>query len=261
MKKLIQTICFIAALTGCIATRPDPVWLPSVTPSSNQSTNIPQSTKNDPTVPFSTPEAAVLTLPSATPVPLPTLPVLDSDCLLGTWVVTNLPAAMSASLSQSQASMTLNDVDGQVFYEFDPSGAMRITFNELSAELNGTLDGREVTVEQFLNGSGTARYSVDALAEQLALSEFGGQGIQSSLAINGQVLAENQVPVWRAFSRGAFVDESGAVTVDEPDPQPTDAEQGDVAISRADADCSGDNLTLQAVEPAPGPAVILERVQ
>lgn len=186
--------------------------------------------------------------------------MLDSDCLVGVWTMANLPGAMAEILEREQASLKLSSVNGQVTYAFDPSGEMRITFDALSAELNGMVEGQEVRVQQNVAGSGTARYAVDALSEQLALSEFGGQGIESSLAINGQVIAERQLPLWGAFSGGSTAD-GGSGSTEGSAPLPGGPAPENVAISRADASCDGNTLTLQAVEPIAGPAVILERVR
>lgn len=186
--------------------------------------------------------ATVTQTATAAPTDTPA-PAFDPACLLGSWEAANLAQALGESLVISGSSLALEGVEGQVRYRFNTDGTLLIDYQGLTVILNGTLDGRQVRVIHTLNGSGSARYSVDALAGEILLSEFGGEGINSSLEINGQVLAEGSLPVWQAFAAG-----------------PAEAGQpGEVKASRTAVTCQDDSLTLQAVDPALGPVVGLFR--
>jgi hypothetical protein len=186
--------------------------------------------------------ASATPVPTETPVPL----ALDPACLVGTWEAANLAQAMAESIPMTEGGLKLEGVEGQVQYIFSQDGTMEIRYQRLAALMTGLVDGREVRVVQTLEGSGTASYQVDPQLGIISLSAFGGDGIISSLSINEQVLAEGSLPVWQAFTAGPV----------EADPN---ASPPDVQISRAAGFCQGDALTLQAVEPIPGPLVNLFR--
>lgn len=186
---------------------------------------------------------------SSTPFPTETLVplALDPGCLVGSWEAANLAQAMAESIPMAQGSLVLEGVEGQVQYLFGQDGTLQIQYHQLAAVMTGLIDSREARVVQTLNGSGTARYQVDPRLGEILLSDFGGDGITSSLSINGQVLAEGSLPVWLAFAAGSV----------ETDPN---ASPPEMLASRAAAFCQGDVLTIQAIEPLPGPAVNLFRM-
>jgi hypothetical protein len=198
---------------------------------------------------------APISEPGAAPVAVGGDAELDSGCLVGTWAAANLASAMVETLAQEQTNLALEWIRGQVLYEFSPDGGLRITFADLAAAFAGVVEGQAVQVVNSLDGSGTARYAVNAAHKEVALSNFGGDGIQFALEINGQVLMENSLPVWGAFTSGKPMEGSvGAPSVAEED-------HGVIEISRAAATCEGNMLTLRAVEPVPGPEVQFERIR
>jgi hypothetical protein len=171
---------------------------------------------------------------------------LDPACLVGTWQVSDLPRTIAESMAGTGEHLALETVEGHALVTFDAQGGMRLQYQDLTAVFTGTVNGRQVRVAQTLNGSGTARYQADPAAGQVLLSDFGGDGIRSALAINGQVLAEGNLPVWQAFAGGLDSD-----TADAGQP---------VSASRAAAACAGDALVLQMLEPSAGAALQLVRI-
>lgn len=169
---------------------------------------------------------------------------LDAACLLGTWEVADLDQMMRSTLAQSGASLVLERVEGRVLYEFSADGGMVIRYDGLAAALSGQIEGQAVRVETRLDGSGTARYTLDPAAGELRLRDFGGEGIQSKLTVNDQVLAEASIPVWLALAG-----QSG-----EASPQA-------FSETRAAAACSSDGMVIQTLEPVRGPALRLNRQQ
>jgi hypothetical protein len=182
----------------------------------------------------------------AVPTETPAAPVLDPTCLVGAWEAANLAQAMAESITVSGGSLTLEGVEGQAQYLFYPDGTMEIRYHQLAVVMNGMVDSREVRVVHSLDGSGSAQYAPDPLTGEILLSGFGGDGINTSLSINGQVLAEGSLPFWQAFLAGTGETDANAAPPD-------------VQTARALATCEGDALTLQAVEPLPGQAVNLFR--
>ena len=73
---------------------------------------------------------------------------------------------------------------------------MTIDFSHLSATLEGMVDQRQVTAQQSLNGSATAYYQVDLAENQIIISDFGGEGVQFGLDINGQRVTEGNLPAY-----------------------------------------------------------------
>ena len=197
-----------------------------------------------------------ISIPAQAPV-VPTvnvIPPTNSDqtqrsatCLIGSWEVADLPQVMAASLEQSDASLTLEQVEGRAMYVFDAEGGVQIIYEGLSAALSGQVDGQNVVVVQSLDGSGTARYAIDPSTGEMLLTNFGGDGIQSRLMVNGQTLAEGSVPVWQAIA--------GRLSGDE-----TQSAASALNRTRASIACSGDNMTITALEPIISPPVRLTRL-
>ena len=213
--------------------------LPTLVPTISLPTLAPLSSA-EPALPMPT------LAPPDTAAPEPTSAnTLDAACLTGMWQVTDLQQAMAGSLAASGSTLLLERVDGRAVYVFGADGGMSLTYEQLTAALSGTVENRPVNVLQSLNGAATARYTVDPAAGVIEMSAFGGDGIRSSLSINGQTLAEGSLPVWLAFTRGQA----------QPGAEPTV-----VQSSRAAAACQGNTLILQALEPVPGPPLRLERV-
>lgn len=184
-------------------------------------------------------------IPQPTRTATPEVIKVDPACLVGKWQVSDLPVAMAQSYSQSGSSLQLQGVDGQATYNFDGNGNMTIAFSHLIATFMGTIDNRDVTAQQGLDGSGTARYQVNPVEGQAVFSDFGGQGLLSTLDINGQRIAEGNIPVWRAFTSSLSDDTTTPPSL--------------VEYSRASVRCDNDTMTIQAVEPLPGPVVNLSR--
>lgn len=170
---------------------------------------------------------------------------LSASCLLGVWQAADLSQALGATLARVGAGLALQRVDGQALYEFDEGGGMKLDFNHFVASLAGQVDGREVTATQSLDGSGSARYAVDAAMGQVRLSHFGGDGIQFTLDINGQRLAEGSLPVWSMFATGQAA---------EPPMQ-------EVSASTWSAACGSDTLTLRPAGSAQGSEIQLSRLR
>lgn len=183
--------------------------------------------------------------PTDTVTPQPQVAKVDPACLVGTWQVANLPDAMSQSYAQSGSTLQLQTVDGRATYAFDANGSMTITFSHLDATFTGNIDNHDVTARQGLDGSGTAHYQVNSDEGQVIFSDFGGQGLLSTLDINGQRIAEGNIPVWRAFSSSLTNDNSAPASL--------------IEYSRAAVTCQNNAMTIQAIEPLPGPAVTLTR--
>ena len=172
---------------------------------------------------------------------------VDPTCLAGAWQVVDLSRAMADSYARSESTFQLQQMEGAAYYEFTTDGGMRITFDHMAADFSGILDGRQVVIRQSIDGSATARYSIDPVEAQLILSNFGDSGILFSLAINQQVLVEGGLPIWQAFTSAISPAES------EHTAPP-------VQSARAAVDCAGDSLRIRAVDPVPGPEIELHRV-
>lgn len=178
--------------------------------------------------------------------PSSSLPALDAACPIGIWQVTNLPEAMSQSLTQSSSSLQLRRVDGNTQYEFTSNGNMTIHFDHLAATLVGTVDNRPVTAVQSLDGSASALYQVDPSSQQILLYNFGGGGVQFGLDINGQRLIEGTLPVWQAFTSGLSGNNKPAAKIQS---------------SRVAVACSRDTMRINSLSPLSGPQVNLQRVK
>ncbi len=216
----------------------------------------PSSNNNETAVP-----GTVQLLQTVTSAPTPTVPqfVLDQTCLEGEWQVTDLNQAMNQSFNQVHGSLQLEKVAGRMLYSFLASGQMRIAFNHLTATFNGQVDQRQVTAAQSLDGSATADYQLDATEGQLTLTDFGGDGMQFSLMINDQLLAQGSLPAWQAFTASQAVVAAAATSASSQNngQQATSA----VESARVSVTCTGDQMTIQALQPIPGPILNLERVQ
>jgi hypothetical protein len=121
-----------------------------------------------------------------------------------------------------------------------------ISYESLVASFSGVVDEQAMTVHQVFEGAATAQYLVDAPRGELILSGFGDQGIYTSLEINGQRLAEGNLPVWRAFTTS--LNEQNQVS-------------SPIVYSIVSAACMGDTLSIQAQEPFLGPVVMLKRIR
>lgn len=199
--------------------------LPTATPVSTL-TDTPDSTPTQPAPPLA---------PSSTPV------VLDAACLSGAWEVANLTDAIAPG--QASEGLAVQRVDGRVEYRFDPNGSLTITFDQLNTTLSGTMNKRSVSAVETFNGSALASYQVDPPNQQIILSNFGGEGILVELDINGQRLAEGNLPAWQAFTSGPGSPQEGTP----------------VQASRAQVTCSGSDLTLRVLDPVGGPDLHLIR--
>jgi hypothetical protein len=184
---------------------------------------------------------------SSIPVTNAVVNTLDPACLVGKWSVSNLQQMMYQSYLQSDSNFQLEDITGQAQYAFDSQGGMTITFDQLSAEFSGQVDGQRMKIQQVLEGTAESRYSLDKTTGRLMLTNFTGDGIVFALEINGQRLVEGNFPAWRAFTTEA-IGEVG---------KPTSL----VEYAQVQVDCSGDQMTIQAVDPLPGPLVVLEAVR
>lgn len=200
------------------------------------------------TLPTAVPPAATLPPTGAQPAPQNSGQPVSAACMVGTWQVADLNQVMADSLAQSGASLTLEAVEGRALYQFNADGELILLYDKLSARMAGQVEGQPVVVTQLLDGSGTARYTLDENTGELVMSGFGGDGIQSRLVVNDQVLAEGSVAVWQALAgqlSGSTAQEVGAA-LDE---------------TRAAVTCSGDSLVIQSLKPVPSPPVRLERVR
>ena len=173
--------------------------------------------------------------------------------MVGVWQVADLAQVVTTSYARSNTPLQVDSVEGQTLYQFDSAGGMLITFQSLTANLSGAVEGQALTARSEMTGTATASYQVDEAHQQIVLSSFGGDGIQFSLDINGQRLAEGDLPAWRAFS-------ASLASQDQPPAEggisTTEAER-----ARASVSCRADRLTIQALDPQPGPEMILNRVQ
>jgi hypothetical protein len=77
---------------------------------------------------------------------------------------------------------------------------MGIDFKSVEVALNGQMDNHTVNATEWMQGAATARYSVDEERQILTLQDFGGDGIQVTVEINGYTLVDGNFPAWRAFS-------------------------------------------------------------
>lgn len=183
--------------------------------------------------------------------PATTADTLNAACLIGAWSMTDLQQAVGASYSRSQSPLQLQSVEGETRYAFDETGNMQITFNNLIATLNGTIEGKEILARNLMFGTATAQYRLNVATHEIIFSNFGGDGIQFATEINGQVLAQGNFPAWRAFSANL----SGSSPT-----LPTAGPTHVVDEAFATVACAGDEMRLQAIDPVPGPEVRLRRV-
>jgi hypothetical protein len=173
--------------------------------------------------------------------------ILDSACLVGKWNVSNLQQVMYESYLHSQSAFQLENINGQAVYEFDTQGTMTIYLVRLAASMNGEVDKQKIRVYQEIDGSATALYTIDQKSSRLFLTGFGGDGVLFSLDINGQRLLEGDLPSWRAFTS----DLTSGIG------KPTSL----VDYAYVQVECNEDVLTIQSIDPLPGPLVQLKRMQ
>jgi hypothetical protein len=172
---------------------------------------------------------------------------LDPTCLVGKWEVSNIQQMMYESYLQSQSALQLENIGGHAIYEFDAEGKMTIFFIRLAASLSGEMDGREMRVYQQIDGSAVAQYTFDTKTSRIFLTSFGGDGVLFSLDINDQRLLEGDLPSWRVFTS----DLTSGIG------KPTSL----VEYAQVQVDCSADSMTIQSVDPLPGPTVHLKRTK
>lgn len=173
-------------------------------------------------------------------------PLVDQRCLAGRWEAVGLEQVIARSVNRPDAGLHLDGVEGRVVYAFDGKNQMQIRYEDLVASFSGVLDGQEMVVRQFYDGTATAQYQVDLVKNELVLSDFGDEEIFTALEINGQRLVEGGLPVWRVLTSS-----SGG-----PDNQASQP----IVYSVASLACMGDDMLIQSRQPFPGPVIILYRL-
>jgi len=181
----------------------------------------------------------------------PTVVPLDA-CLVGNWMVADLPGSLAKSYSRVESPLALNSVEGETRYVFGADGSLEIRFENLVITLSGTVEEKEIVARNIMVGMATARYRLNPGNREIVFSNFGGDGIQFATEINGQVLAQGNFPSWRAFSSNLT---GGSPTI------PTAGPTRVVNESFAAITCAGDDMRLQTIDPLPGPEVQLRRIE
>jgi hypothetical protein len=183
-----------------------------------------------------------------------TIDILDAACLVGNWQVADLTSSMAESGERTGSPLRVSAVNGAIRYHFAADGQMQLTFDKLEVRMEGVVEGEPVSAVNRLQGSASASYQIDALEQEITLSRFGGDGIHFQVEINEQLLTEGDFPAWRALSsavNGGSTSHAGDTTT------PTRV----IEQSRAAVQCAGDQMTIQALDPLPGPQVGLRRVE
>lgn len=195
-----------------------------------------------------------ITVATVTAVPTPTLvPTLNADCVQGVWRVADLQESVATSYDLSYSPLHIQKVEGETRYQFDSLGGLTITIDRLNTTMSGTIDGLDVAANTIMNGTATAQYTFDLEMHQVVLSNFGGEGVDFALQMNGQTLAEGNYPAWQAFMSSLGGSDEAAVK--------SEALVRQQAVqARAWVMCQGNELILQALEPQRGPEILLEKV-
>lgn len=195
-----------------------------------------------------------ITVATVTAFPTPTLvPTLNADCVQGVWKVADFQNSIATSFDLSYSPLQIEKVEGETRYKFDSLGGLIITFDNLTTTMSGTIDGLDVAANTIMNGTATAQYALDLEMHQIVLSNFGGEGVDFALQMNGQTLAEGNYPAWEAFMSSLGGAEEAAVK--------SEALVRQSAVqARAWVMCQGNELILQALEPQRGPEILLEKV-
>jgi hypothetical protein len=218
-----------------------------------------------PTLPDSSPSVAAVISPTAADTgpeqssPEPAQPAqavftqtsqaLDA-CLIGDWIVADLQRSVTEAYARTQAQLALVAIEGETRYTFRPDGSLEIRFDNLATTLSGTIDGKDIQARNLMVGTATAEYHLNVDTREIVFSNFGGEGIQFATEINGQVLAQGDFPAWRAFTSNLI---GGSPA------NPTAGPTRVVDESYAVVTCAGDEMHLQAIDPVPGPDVLLKR--
>ena len=199
-----------------------------------------------------TPTATLVptTTPSPTQTSLP--PAYQNGwCLQGEWAAADLPEAIRAVNARQGSPLQVSDVSGQALYRFTRDGHIEINIDQLNIVLKGRVGDGNVRVVEQMNGQASAIYNVDLAGKILTLTDFGGDGIHYQVMMNNLLLSEGNFEAWQAFS---------ALAVGDANPNLT-AQPRIVQVAHVQVACSGSGLTVQALDPFPGPTMRLERVE
>jgi hypothetical protein len=180
--------------------------------------------------------------PTSTPAP-----ALDTACLQGEWVITNMQETISDVNAMKGSSLRVTEIGGTAIYRFLPDGEMEIEFDRLTVSFSGMVDGKPISARDRMDGVATANYRVDGTQEVITFTNFGGDDITFIIHVDGKLLAEGSLPAWKIFSSVTGQQRASASRT--------------VTHARASAECSGADLTIQALDPIPGPAVRLTKVR
>jgi len=224
-RRLAFFLCFFACLVGLVV-----LWLA-----------------------FGSGQLAAGAPPTAGQINIPASGSSGPVCLVGRWEITNLKSALVDTWVTHDSPLTVDKIEGAVLYTFSPDGRLEISFDRLSVQMSGVVDDQRVEAENKLDGSAWARYEVDAVLREIHLSDFGGNGIDFQLEMNGQALTSGNFPAWQAFTSAVNGGENA------------EADTGTgpsrvVESARATFSCETGSLTIQALEPQPGERIEFTRV-
>ena len=200
--------------------------------------------------PTPTPTFVPTTTTSPTRTSLP--PAFQNGwCLQGEWAAADLSEAIRAVNARQGSPLQVSEVSGEALYRFTQDGHIEININQLNIVLKGQVGGGNVRVIEQMNGQASASYSVDPQGKILTLTNFGGDGIHYQVMMNNLPLSQGNFEAWQAFS---------ALTVGEGSADLT-AQPRIVQVAHVQIACTGSELTVQALDPFPGPIMRLERVE